>query len=101
MSREARSMNRLALLLCLAWAAGLQSAPDGIARASGRVMLVDAATRSSLGVIPGFGDLSHASVVFSDDEHYAYIFGRDGGLSKLDLRGKTIVKRIVQAGNSI
>ena len=101
-------MNRLLYFLCLVLALDLSAAPDNppnlgvvIARATGNVMLIDANTRSSLGVIQGLGDLSHASVVFSNDERYAYIFGRDGGLSKLDLRQKRMVKRIVQAGNSI
>ena len=40
-------------------------------------------------------------MVFSRDERYAYVFGRDGGLTKVDLLSGTIVKRILQAGNSI
>ncbi|MBF8270193.1 MAG: protein nirF [Gammaproteobacteria bacterium] len=101
-------MNRLLFFLCLVCTLGLNAASDNkpnlgvvIARATGNIMLIDANTRSSLGVIPGFGDLSHASVVFSNDERYAYIFGRDGGLSKVDLRQKVMAKRIMQAGNSI
>ena len=35
--------------------------------------------------IDGLGDLSHAAVVFSRDARYAYVFGRDGGLTKVDL----------------
>ena len=31
----------------------------------------------------------------------AYVFGRDGGLTKVDLLTGRIVKRILQAGNSI
>ena len=31
----------------------------------------------------------------------AYIFGRDGGLTKIDLLEARIVKRVMQAGNSI
>ena len=103
-----QTINKLVFMLALLSGPGLHAAPEVkpdlgvvIARATGSVMLIDANTRSSLGIIPGFGDLSHASVVFADDERYAYIFGRDGGLSKLDLRQKTISKRIVQAGNSI
>ena len=103
-----QTINKLVFMLALLSGPGLHAAPEVkpdlgvvIARATGSVMLIDANKRSSLGIIPGFGDLSHASVVFADDERYAYIFGRDGGLSKLDLRQKTISKRIVQAGNSI
>jgi protein NirF len=39
--------------------------------------------------------------VFSRDQRYAFVFGRDGGLSKLDLLQDKIDKRILQAGNSI
>lgn len=72
-----------------------------IERASGSVLIVDTTHQSVLGRIQGLGDLSHASAVFSRDQRYAYVFGRDGGLSKLDLLTATLQKRIVQAGNSI
>jgi protein NirF len=72
-----------------------------VERASGRVQLVDTSTRASIGTVPGLGDLSHASVVYSRDGRYAYVFGRDGGLSKVDLLAAKIERRIVQSGNSI
>jgi protein NirF len=72
-----------------------------IERASGSVQVVDTTARSSLFRIEGLGDLSHASAVFSRDARYAYIFGRDGGLSKIDLLCGSLVQRVVQAGNSI
>lgn len=72
-----------------------------IERADGAAVVVDTTTRTALGRIEGLGDLSHASVVYSRDERYAYVFGRDGGLSKLDLLSRTLVKRVVQAGNAI
>jgi protein NirF len=72
-----------------------------IERASGSVQVIDTTVHASLHRIEGLGDLSHASAVFSRDGRYAYVFGRDGGLSKLDLLCGTLVKRIVQAGNSI
>jgi len=72
-----------------------------IERASGSVQVVDTTARSSLFRIEGLGDLSHASAVFSRDARYAYLFGRDGGLSKIDLLCGVLVKRVVQAGNSI
>jgi protein NirF len=72
-----------------------------IERASGSVQVVDTTARSSLFRVTGLGDLSHASAVFSRDERYAYIFGRDGGLSRVDLLCGRLEKRIVQAGNSI
>jgi protein NirF len=49
----------------------------------------------------GLGDLSHASAVFSRDGRYAFVFGRDGGLTKVDLLEGEVDKRIVLAGNSI
>jgi protein NirF len=39
--------------------------------------------------------------VFSRDQRYAYVFGRDGGLTKVDLLKGAIAKRILQAGNAI
>lgn len=103
-------MTRLAtLLLCTflaspALAQELRSTGDLgviIERATGSVLVIDQSEHASLGRVEGFGDLSHASLVFSADERYAYIFGRDGGLSKLDMLTLQIVKRVVQAGNSI
>jgi protein NirF len=72
-----------------------------IERASGSVQVVDTTARSSLFRVTGLGDLSHASVVFSRDARYAYVFGRDGGLSKIDLLCGRLDKRVMQAGNSI
>ena len=72
-----------------------------IERADGSVCIVDTSERSIISCIGGFGDLSHASAVFSRDQRYAYIFGRDGGLTKLDLLEQRIVNRVLQAGNSI
>jgi len=72
-----------------------------VERADGSVQIVDTTRKTSLFRVTGLGDLSHASVVFSRDERYAYVFGRDGGLSKVDLLCGRIEKRVVQAGNSI
>jgi protein NirF len=72
-----------------------------IERAQGSVQIIEHSQHTSLAKITELGDLSHASVVFSRDQRYAYIFGRDGGLSKIDLLNDEIVKRIIQAGNSI
>ena len=72
-----------------------------IERAAGRVQVVDTTARTSLATIAGLGDLSHASVVFSRDGRYAYVFGRDGGLTKVDLLAHRIERRVQQAGNSI
>ncbi|UVO38948.1 protein nirF [Bradyrhizobium arachidis] len=72
-----------------------------IERATGSALIVDTGERKAIGRVEGLGDLSHASAVFSPDQRYAYVFGRDGGLSKVDLLTATIARRIVQAGNSI
>jgi protein NirF len=72
-----------------------------VERASGQVLVVEHSTDTRLAQVDGLGDLSHASVVFSRDERYAYVFGRDGGLTKVDLLTGAIVRRILQAGNSI
>lgn len=72
-----------------------------IERASGQVALVETSHQTVLANIAGLGDVSHASVVFSRDGRYAYVFGRDGGLSKIDLLTAKLEKRVIQAGNSI
>ena len=72
-----------------------------IERASGSVQILDTTHRTSLAKIDGLGDLSHASVSYSRDGRYAYVFGRDGGLSKVDLLTRRITHRVIQGGNSI
>ena len=72
-----------------------------VERATGSLLIVDQSERASLGRITGLGDLSHASIVYSPDERFAYVFGRDGGLSKVDILKQELVKRVMQAGNSI
>lgn len=72
-----------------------------VERASGELQVVDTTDRAILGRISGLGDLSHATVVFSRDQRYAYVFGRDGGLTKVDILRRRIVKRVLQSGNSI
>ena len=72
-----------------------------VERATGSVQIVDTSRRTSLARVEGLGDLSHASISYSRDARYAYVFGRDGGLSKVDLLTQRIVRRIIQGGNSI
>ncbi len=72
-----------------------------IERERGTALIINSSQKTILKRIEGLGDLSHASVVFSRDQRYAYVFGRDGGLSKIDLLLDKIEKRIIQAGNSI
>lgn len=72
-----------------------------IERASGSIALIETTRHTTLTKISGLGDLSHASAVFSRDARFVYVFGRDGGLTKIDLLEQKISKRIMQAGNSI
>ena len=72
-----------------------------IERASGHVTLINTSSRQPYARIAGLGDLSHASAVYSRDGRYAFIFGRDGGLTKIDLLEAKIVKRVIQSGNAI
>ena len=72
-----------------------------IERASSSVQIVETTGNSSIGRVTGLGDLSHASVVYSRDARFAFVFGRDGGLSKVDILAAEITARTLQAGNSI
>lgn len=100
-------MNRavvLALLLAGCAAPELRGTGDlglVVERAAGRVKLVETSGRTSLATIAGLGDLSHASIVYSRDGRYGYVFGRDGGLSRVDLLLARLDRRIVQSGNAI
>ncbi|MBF0152386.1 MAG: protein nirF [Magnetococcales bacterium] len=72
-----------------------------IERATGSVQIIETSGNTSISRVTGLGDLSHASLVYSRDGRYAFIFGRDGGLSRVDLLTSQITHRVVQAGNSI
>lgn len=72
-----------------------------VERATGSVLVINTSRHEVLGRIEGLGDLSHASVVYSRDARYGYVFGRDGGLTKVDLLSQSIVDRVIQSGNSI
>lgn len=72
-----------------------------IERADGRVKIINSTDKQVESTVAGLGDLSHASIVFSRDERFAYVFGRDGGLTKVDLIHQKIDKRVLQGGNAI
>jgi len=72
-----------------------------IERATGSVLVVDHSEHEILGRVEGLGDLSHASLVYSRDARYGYVFGRDGGLTKVDLLTRAVTDRVIQSGNSI
>ncbi len=101
---RALALAAIALLAACAQTPAVRGTGDlGIVveRAAGRVAIVDTTAKQVLARVDGLGDLSHAHAVFSRDGRYAYVFGRDGGLTKVDLLLARIDKRIVQAGNSI
>lgn len=95
--------------LCLAvLLAGCATQPRGsgdlglvIERARGAVTIVNTTRRERLAEIEGLGDLSHASVVYARDGARAYVFGRDGALTRVNLLTQHIEARVQQAGNSI
>lgn len=101
-----RGLGGLAFLLASVLASGAAAQATGdlglvVERASGALLVVDQSERAALGRIEDLGDLSHASLVYSPDERFAYVFGRDGGLTKVDILERRIVARVMQAGNSI
>ena len=98
----------LALLMAINLSACAGKAPRAtgdlgvvIERAQGSVQIVEHSTNTSLATINGLGDLSHASIVYSRDQRYAYVFGRDGGLTKIDMLEDKTAARVIQSGNSI
>jgi protein NirF len=113
MTRAIRHLVAVVLCLDLAGAAAAAelSAPTPVRgtgdlgivveRAVGSVKIIETTGRTAIAAVDGLGDLSHASAVFSRDGRYAFIFGRDGGLNKVDLLRAKLVGRVVQAGNSI
>jgi protein NirF len=72
-----------------------------VERETGSLLLIDQSERAAIARIEGLGDLSHATLVYSPDQRFAYVFGRDGGLTKVDIVTQLIAGRIMQAGNSI
>ena len=101
-------MKRLILILLLAPLITSLHAARGtgdlglvIERASSSIQIIETSGNTSIDRIEGLGDLSHASAVYSRDARFAYIFGRDGGLTKVDILNATITQRKLQSGNSI
>lgn len=111
MSRSSLAALLLAAAAALGACAGappLPASPTGsgdlglvVGRASGTLTVVNTSTRSALGRIEGLGDLSHASIVYARDGARAYVFGRDGALTRVNLLTRRIEVRLQQAGNSI
>lgn len=113
----ARLISRFSVLIACAAAAACTSLPTAgepanagggtldlglvIERADGAVLVVDFDERKAVCRVEGLGDLSHASAVFGRDGRFGYVFGRDGGLTKVDLLGCRIAARVIQGGNAI
>ncbi|MDH3858311.1 MAG: protein nirF, partial [Gammaproteobacteria bacterium] len=85
MSRVAICLLLLALTSSHANARGTGDLGLFIERASSSAQIIETSTNTSIGRVSELGDLSHASVVYSRDARFAYVFGRDGGLSKVDI----------------
>jgi protein NirF len=107
-ARASRAALGVAALASLAACASSLVAPAGsadlglvVGRADGRLTVVNTTSKRSLGAIEGLGDLSHASIVYGRDGAHAFVFGRDGALTKVNLLTRRIEARIQQAGNSI
>jgi len=101
---------RLLLVLAAIALAGCAAATDPrgtndlgmvIERADGAVSTVETSGQTRLARVEGLGDLSHAHIAYSRDGRYGYVFGRDGGLSKVDLLRGRVDRRIIQSGNAI
>ena len=94
------------LLFCLLLSLSAHSRGTGdmgvlIERASSSLQIIETSGNTSVNRVVGLGDLSHASVVYSRDARFAYVFGRDGGLSKVDILSAELTARTMQSGNSI
>ncbi len=107
LSRAVLALTSIVLAGCAAWPVATAS-PTGtgdlglvVGRADGTLTVVNTSSRSALGKISGLGDLSHASIVYTRDGASAFVFGRDGALSRVNLISQRIEARIQQAGNSI
>ena len=65
-----------------------------VERLAGSVLVIDSSRHELLGRISGLGNLSHATVKFSPDARYAYVIGREGQVSKIDLLTLKLVKQV-------
>ncbi len=72
-----------------------------VERSSGSLLIVDQSERAVIGRVEGLGRSLSCVSRFSPDQRFAFVFGRDGGLSKVDMLTGEIVGRVMQAGNSI
>src|SRR5690606_5665337 len=71
-----------------------------VERATGSVGVVETSHRSRFARIEGLGDLSHAHITYSRDGRDGYVFGRDGGLSSVDLLAQGLARRTSPSGKA-
>jgi len=113
-SRSPRSTKAFLILLLFALGLPLQSSCSRLAvqssandprwgtaslvvvveRLAGSILVIDSSRHELLGRISGLGNLSHATVKFSPDARYAYVIGREGQVSKIDLLTLKLVKQV-------
>lgn len=72
-----------------------------VERESGSILVIDSINHELLGRVEGLGNLTHATMVFSRDARYAYVIGRDGTLSKVDLINLIVEARAKAGEDSI
>lgn len=65
-----------------------------VEREAGSVVIIDSSRHELLGRVSGLGNLTHATVKFSPDARYAYVIGRAGQVSKIDLLTLKLVKQV-------
>src|SRR5574337_491747 len=72
-----------------------------VERESGSILVIDSINHELIGRVEGLGDLTHATMVFSRDARYAYVIGRDGTLSKVDLMSLSVEAQVKAGEDSI
>jgi len=72
-----------------------------VERESGSIAVIDSVNHELLGRVEGLGNLTHATMVFSRDGRYAYVIGREGNLTKVDLIYLKVAGSVKVGENSI
>lgn len=72
-----------------------------VEREKGNVVVIDSVNHELLGRVEGLGNLRHGSMVFSRDGRYAYVIGREGNLSKVDLIELKVAATVKTGENAI
>lgn len=72
-----------------------------VERESGSIIVIDSSDHRFLGRVTGLGNLTHGTIKFSQDGHYAYVIGRDAYVSKIDLLTFKVIKRVKGGEDSV